>query len=323
MKKNRSPRIPSFTEELAYFEKYILPNKIFLLGVFLVSCAIALFSLNIFLQKQIKIDALSPNIFPAYKNAPYPLVQRTFVPDVSAQAGIIIDTTSRVVLYSKNADVRLSPASTTKIMTALTALDYFNPKDILTVKRSYVEGSGLHLQKGDKLTFQNLLYAMFLPSANDAAYTVADNYPGGVTAFVKKMNEKVKLFSLTNTHFLDPAGLEDDDDYTTARDLATIASFAINHPLLAKIVSTKTATITSVLGNTYALQNLNKLLGYYGVDGIKTGTTDLAGQVLVTSSVINGHTYVIVVMKSEDRFADTEKLLRYISDNVTFLPIHP
>lgn len=321
MKANKSAR--SFQKILIGIDRYIFNSPFFVLSATLVIIAVILFALNLFVQQQLVAYALNKNPFATFETSPYPLVERAFIPTISADAAIVVDTSSRVVLFSKNADVRLSPASTTKIMTALTALDWYHPTDMLTVQRDYVEGSGLHLQKGDSLTFEDLLYAMLLPSANDAAYTIADNYPGGFTTFVDKMNEKVRLFGLPNTHFLDPAGLEDDGDYTTAKDLATIASFAINHPLFAKIVATRYATITTTKGNSYQLMNLNKLLGYYGVNGIKTGTTDLAGQVLVTSALISGHQYVLVVMKSEDRFADTEKLLKMLTENVNFVPIHP
>jgi len=209
------------------------------------------------------------------------------------------------------------------MMTALTALDYFHPTNILTVKRNYVEGSGLHLVKGEKFRFIDLLYAMFLPSANDAAYTIADNYPGGITAFIAKMNEKVKSFGLTDTHYNDPAGLDDDNDYTTPHDLALIGAQVMQQPFLAKIVGTQTATIASLGGVVYPLQNLNKLLGLQGVNGIKTGTTDEAGEVLVTSDIQGNHPYIIVVMKSDDRFSDTEKLLHLLSNNITYLSIQP
>lgn len=313
----------SFKKTIIGIDRYIFTTPFALLSIGLVTLVVVLFALTLFVEEQIKIYALSANPFATFQDTPLPVVERSFIPQISAEAAIVVDTSSRIAIYSKNADVRLSPASTTKIMTALTALDYYHPSDVLAVQRDYVEGSGLRLKKGDSFSFEDLLYAMLLPSANDAAYTIADNFPGGFHTFVDKMNEKVALFSLSNTHFLDPAGLEDDGDYTTARDLATIASFASTHPLFAKIVATKNTIITSNMGNSYSLQNLNKLLGYYGVDGIKTGTTEQAGQVLVTSLNNNGHKYIIVVMKSADRFADTERLLKLITENITFLPIHP
>ncbi len=258
---------------------------------------------------------------------PYPYVRVANMPALSAKAAIILDRDSQVILFSKNPQVRFSMASTTKIMTALIALNYYKPNDILTVKRSYVPGSGLHLYAGEQFTFKDILYAMLLPSANDAAQAIADNYPGGSSAFVKKMNEKAKSLHLTNTHYGDPTGLDDDGDYTTVVDLAHLASYAITNPTFVKVTSTKQKTIyTSNFGVQYQLTNLNKLLGIDGVTGIKTGTTEAAGEVLVTSMKKNGHTYIIIVMDSAHRFADTEKLLQYIDTNVKYIlpqqPVH-
>lgn len=299
-------------------------NLLFFSSLFLFCTVFILFALQLFLQQQIQKQALLQDPFPRFQQTAYPLLARQFIPDISAEGAFVLDTSSRVILFSKNPDIRFAPASTTKITTVLTALDYFGLEDTITVKRNYVEGSGLHLFAGEKFTFRELLYALFLPSANDAAYAIADNYKGGFQAFVEKMNEKLQFLGLTNTHFVDPAGIEDDGNYTTPRDLATIASFAITHPEIAKIVSISSKTITDLSGqNSYHLATTNKLLGLYGVNGLKTGTTEEAGQVLVTSTVRNGHTYIIVVMKSTDRFGDTEKLLRLVSDNIIYLPIHP
>ena len=251
---------------------------------------------------------------------PYPYVQALHEPQVTAKAAIIVDTASQVMLFAKNPQLRFSMASTTKIMTALTALDYYKSEDILTVKRIGVEGSGLGLYAGEQFRFTDLLYAMLLPSANDAAQAIADNYPGGSDAFVKRMNEKAQELHLTNTHFSDPTGLEDDGDYTTVIDMARLASYAINNPTFVTITSTKYKTITNVqFTRQYPLTNLNKLLGIEGVTGIKTGTTEGAGEVLVTSTIKNGHTYIIVVMHSEDRFTDTSTLLHYIDANVQYI----
>lgn len=284
---------------------------------------IGLISSYVYLSVQIKNDAPLPNPFPSFHPAAYPMIQQAYMPQLTAQGAAVLNTSAHVFLYTKNAGVRFSPASTTKMITALTALDYFKPTDILTVQRNYVEGSGLQLKKGERFRFIDLLYAMFLPSANDAAYTIADNYPGGITAFVAKMNEKVASFNLEDTHYNDPAGLDDDNDYTTPHDLAIIGSMVMQQPLLTKIVDTQVARIISLGGIAYPLQNLNKLLGFDGVNGIKTGTTDEAGEVLVTSDRQGEHHYILVVMKSDDRFGDTEKLLHLLTHNITYLSIQP
>lgn len=277
-----------------------------------------------YLKDQTHVLDTKPDPFPQFEQAAYPLLQTKTVPTLSAQAAYILDLSSHAVIFSKNENLRFSPASTTKLTTALTALDYFRPDDILTAKDPHVVPVVLGLIPGEQMTFRNLLLAMLIPSANDAALTVAQNYPGGEDVFIKKMNEKIKLFHLVNTHFADPVGLNDDEDYTTVHDLAIIASYALSHPLLSQIMDMKSATVRDVNGKTYFVENTNELLGKYGVNGGKTGYTEGAGQVLVSSTTMNnGHTYIIVVMKSDDRFSDTQKLLQLIQDNIIYRTIHP
>ena len=250
---------------------------------------------------------------------PYPYVRAVNSPSITAKAAIILDRGSQVILYAKNQQLRFSMASTTKIMTALIALNYYKPYDILTIKRASVPGSGLNLYQGEKFTFMNLMYAMLLPSANDAAQAIADNYPGGSDAFVQQMNLEAQSLHLVNTHYSDPVGLDDDGDYSTVIDMARLSSYAISNPTFVEITSTKDKIIyTSDYGRQYPLANTNELLGIDGVTGIKTGTTEGAGEVLVTSVVRNGHTYIIIVMDSLDRFADTTTLLNFI-DNVKYV----
>lgn len=262
--------------------------------------------------------------FKASQEAQLPMIKTEFVPNISAKEAIIMDADSKVVLYAKNPNVRSSTASTAKIMTALTALDYFKLNDILTVKEATADGSVLGLLQGENMSFENMLYAMLLPSANDAALAISQNYPGGEVAFVSKMNEKAKLFELNNTHYADPAGLIDEGDYTTPFDMARLASFAMQNPEFRKIVGSKEQIIVDASGNNvYDLKNLNILLGQDGVNGVKTGYTEEAGQVLVTSKEEKGKTVIIVVMDSQDRFADTQTLLDLVSNNLTYLSIHP
>ncbi len=261
--------------------------------------------------------------FVTSKEAKIPVIKLDFVPQISAKGAIIMDADSKVLLYSKNPYLRFSTASTTKIMTSLTALDYFKKDQILTVRQATGEGSVLGLQKDQQFTFENLLYAMLLPSANDAALAISQNYPNGENAFIDKMNTKANSLKLYNTHYSDPAGLEDSGDFTTPFDLARLASFAIQNSEFKKIVGTKEFTISDLLGNTYNLKNLNILLGEDGVNGVKTGYTEEAGQVLVTSKLEKGKTIIIVVMGSKDRFLDTQVLLNLVSNNLSYLSIHP
>jgi serine-type D-Ala-D-Ala carboxypeptidase (penicillin-binding protein 5/6) len=254
----------------------------------------------------------------------YPVFKSPINSDVSAKAVIIMDKDSGVVLFSKNPNLLFSMASTTKIMTALVALDYYKMNDMLTIRKDKVEGVNVGFKIGEKLFFKDVLYAMLLPSGNDAALAIAQNYPGGENAFIEKMNDKAKSLRLTHTNFADSIGLEDSRDYTTPLDLARLASIALESETFAKIVATKAWEIADVTGNNkYSLTNLNKLLGVQGVNGVKTGYTTEAGQVLVTSRKEGEHTVIIVVMDSQDRFFDTSKLLYEISGNINYLSIHP
>lgn len=255
--------------------------------------------------------------------ASYPELSSKLDPDITAQAAVVIDDSSKAVLYAKNENLRFTMASVTKIMTALVALDYFKPDDILTVYAGDVEPAVVGFFEGQKLYFMDVLYAMLLPSGNDAALAIAQNYPGGEEAFVDKMNEKAKEFKLKNTHFADSSGFLD-DNYSTPLELARFASLALKNETVAKIVATKSKTIEDVSGeNTYLLSNLDVLLQKDGITGIKTGYTQEAGGVLITSSESNGKRLILVVMKSKDRFADIEKILSQIDGNITFVPASP
>lgn len=282
---------------------------------------IALFNLQVKKQIGALQFILNPLNFEAQD---YPVINGSLAPEISAKGAIVIDRNSQVILYQKNSNLIFPPASTTKIMTALVALDYFKPNDILTVKTATVEGSVLGLPENEKFRFEDLLYAMLLPSANDATLVIAQNYPGGEQAFVKKMNEKAAELRLRNTSYADPIGLEDNKDYTTSLDLARLASIALGNSEFAKVVATKERNIKSLGGNEYFLSNLNKLLDLPGISGIKTGFTEGAGQVLVTSKKIanTNQDIIVVVMQSEDRFMDTEMILNYLN-GLSYLPIHP
>ncbi len=262
----------------------------------------------------------------------YPEFKYFYDPGISARGALVMDADSGVILYEKNSNLRFSTASTAKIMTALTALEIYDLNDILTVKTATDEGALIGLTVGEKITFESLLYAMLLPSGNDAALTIAQNYEGGQDKFIEKMNKNAQKWNLQNTHFVDPAGLIDEGDYTTPKELARLAIIALDNPILAKIVSTKSKVFTSIDGQyAYYVDNLNKLLGVNGINGVKTGFTNGAGQVLVSSKLepvfaYNGEKQkkiIMVVMDSKDRFDDTLRIANLISGNVNYLAIRP
>lgn len=305
------PKIQKKAKSFFEFFNYLLPPLI-LFVIFIFAFYINK-SVRVEIQKQQMLKTISSQALP------YPYLSQPFTPYLSAEAAIIMENDSKAVLFSKNPNLRFSMASTTKLMTALASLDYFGEGEVLTVYRKYTEGSRIGLEEGEKFYLFDLLYALLLPSANDVAYTIADNFPGGQKEFIVKMNEKARQLHLVNTVFSDPAGLNDDGNFTTVVDLARLASEAIKNKTISQITGTKQRIITNIdKTKEYNLENLNKLLGIYGVTGIKTGFTEGAGGVLVTAEVENDHTYILVVMKSEDRFLDTLRLLSLISQNVSF-----
>jgi D-alanyl-D-alanine carboxypeptidase len=241
-------------------------------------------------------------------------------PAFTAGAALAEDLDTGEILYQKNINQKMSPASTTKIMTAVVASEYFQPYTVLTVNPGdTVAGSSMDLTVGEQLTFENLLYGMLLNSGNDAAFTIADNYPGGLSAFIIKMNEKADQLGLTNTHFQNPAGFDSPNHYSSASDLSIIAKEAIKDPNLAKIFATKQATVTTTDGTkAHNLFNLNELLSKNGVIGIKTGYTEIAGENFVGLVDRNGHKVLTVILNSTDRFGETKSLMDWVYDNFSW-----
>ena len=247
--------------------------------------------------------------------APYPVNVTGYHPQgLTAQGVLVADLSSAVILYQKNPDLGLSPASTTKIMTALVALEYFSLDQVLTVKTVIREGRVMELMPSEEITAENLLYGILVHSANDAAYTLAENYPGGVKAFVKKMNEKADKLGLKNTHFENPIGFESSNQHTSAFDLFSLTIRALQNKTFAKIVGTPSITVhDQEFKHFHFLQNVNELLGKIpGVAGIKTGFTENAGECLVNLTKKSDHEILTVVLKSEDRFGETEMLLDWV-----------
>lgn len=238
-------------------------------------------------------------------------------PQVTATAALVVDLESGRKLFAKNPDLQVPIASTTKLMTALTAVNYYQLNDVLTVP--YIDdivGSKMGVVDGEKITFQNLLYGLMLPSGNDVAYTFARDYPGGEGAFIAAMNQNAKNWGLAHTHFDNPAGFDSPYHYSSAADLAVIATRAAENPILEKIFATKDITVTSVDGTkVHELHNLNKLLGHNGVVGMKTGTTPQAKENLIGLVIRQGHEVLTVVLGSDDRFGDTNSLMDWTYQN--------
>lgn len=243
-----------------------------------------------------------------------PISKGVGLPILSARSVLVKDLSTDTILYQKQANYPVPIASTTKIMTALIGTQYYQSNSVLTVtKESYVDGSKVGLTAGETLSFRSLLYAMLLNSGNDAAYAIAENYPGGVPAFVTAMNLEAQKLNLRNTHFDNPAGFDSSYHYSSAADLSVITEEALKNPQLSRIFATKDTTVSSIDKKyTYQLHNLNKLLtSLNGVLGVKTGFTDLAKENLVTLVSRNDHKILTVVLGSDDRFGDSTSLIEW------------
>ena len=240
------------------------------------------------------------------------------MPNFSAKAILIKDMATDTSLYQKDANIPLPIASTTKIMTALVASQYFQPNSELVVKEgAVVPGARVGLFAGEDLSFRSLLYGMLLNSGNDAAYAISENYPGGVLRFVSAMNQKAKDLNLNNTHFDNPAGFDSPRHFSSASDLAEITKEALKDPQLARIFATKETEIFSIDKKyQHNLLNLNKLLSeVIGVMGVKTGYTEEAKENLVTLIERDEHKVLLVVLGSDDRFKDSKNLIEWIYQN--------
>lgn len=275
---------------------------------------------NLYLTSAVSKDRLLPSWpFPVPTPAPYPVNFTGIYPgtDITATGVVVLDMDSGVYLFKRNENELLSPASTTKLLTALVALDTYNVEDVVTIKNLANGGQTMGLVLGEKITVENLLYGALIHSGNDAAWALSDYYPGGEPKFVEAMNAKAQALHLTHSTFTNPVGYDDPNHKMTPLDLALLGKAALDNNVIAKMVSIPAITISDVT-HTYfhQLKNVNELLGKIpGVGGIKTGWTEEAGENLITLIQRNGHRVITVVLHSQDRFGDTSALINWIFNN--------
>ncbi len=256
---------------------------------------------------------------------------------VAAKGAILYELNTDTVLLEQDADARLYPASTTKLMTALVAMEYGNPEDIITVPAAAVDGlfelgSASYLLAGEEISFMDLMEYMLIASGNDAANAMAIHISGSISAFADLMNNRAQELGCTNTHFVNPHGLHDEEHYTSARDLLRIAKAAMQNPTIAEIVAKDEVVlpITNKHPQTTTKYTTNYLISrkstreyyYEGAIGIKTGTTTPAGLCLVAACVKGDYTYYTVVLGAEkgengerNQFIETAKLFDYGAEN--------
>ena len=235
----------------------------------------------------------------------------------SATSAILLDADSGRVLYEQNADAQMLIASTTKILTALIAIEEGSLSDTVTVSRNAAatEGSAMYLKAGEQLTLETLLYGLMLCSGNDAAVAVAEHISGSCEKFAALMNERAAELGMENSSFANPNGLDDEKHYSTARDMARLACAAMENETLVRIASTRSITIG---GRT--MTNHNKLLSWQeGCLGLKTGYTRAAGRTLVSCAERNGQRLVAVTLQDGNDWADHQALYEY---GFSAFPLH-
>ena len=236
----------------------------------------------------------------------------------SAKAMCVMETSSKRVFESKNANMQLPMASTTKIMTAITAIECCDDLDVafeISPKAVGISGTSIYLRKGEVMSTRDLLYGLMLVSGNDASVAIAEHVGGSTKNFVGLMNKLADKIGATNSHFDNTHGLDSDTHYTSAKDLALITSYALENPIFKEIVSTSHIKITNTDGKVRYLRNKNKLLSSLeGCCGVKTGFTNDAGRCLVSACERDNMTIVCVVLNCGPMFEESKTLLENAFD---------
>ncbi len=239
-------------------------------------------------------------------------------PDVSAEAAYVVNADTGAELYAKNADAKMYPGSTTKIMTCILGLELGKDKldqpiNITNDSLNLTDASVLGIYPGDKVSLREAMTGMMIVSGCDVAVDVAETVTPSISTFVQDMNDKAAQIGASNTHFANPHGLPDSDHYTTARDLAKMAVYGMKMPEFRSMVSHSEYDMPYMTGGTKHCVSTNHFLtsGFAGANGIKTGTTNAGGPCVVTSATQDGRTVIAVVLKSDDRFGDAKKLMEY------------
>jgi len=281
---------------------------------FILSCLKTYYYAGITLSWSQYMKVIIPVIIAAFIIAlPIKYASCTQELNIECGAAVVIDGSSKRILYQKNANSRVAIASTTKIMTAIVALENSNQNETITVskKADGVGGSTMKLSANEKLSMESALYGLMLRSGNDAAIAIAEHVGGCVPNFAKMMNDKASRLGLYNTRFVSPHGLDVAGHYSTAYELALMARHGLSNPIFARIVATPNITI----GNR-TMRNTNDLLNTYpGANGVKTGFTGNAGRCLVASATRNDFNLISVILNcptKAKRTANMKKMLDYV-----------
>jgi D-alanyl-D-alanine carboxypeptidase (penicillin-binding protein 5/6) len=255
-----------------------------------------------------------------FKLSSVPQKNLSSTPQLSAGAFVLIDNDSNTVLISKNPRQRIYPASTTKLVTALTALNIYPLDEEIKITEAYKEGKVMELVPDEKITVKSLVTALLVYSANDAAYNLAKHQVDGIPGFITQMNNLLEKYNIKDTHFTNYDGLHDPNHYSTAFDLAQLGRIAIKNSVIRDVVKNKELTVTDVSNQIkHPITSTNELLGVVPeIEGLKTGWTPEAEGSFVGLININGHLLISVVAQSQDRFNDTKLLVDWAKQNVSW-----
>ncbi len=287
---------------------------------------------NVFLsQSKVETPKLAPIFIDllAVKDIPFlkdfsstTSTQSAFFDKLQTPAFLVMDRDSAVPLFAKNIEETFYPASTVKLMTALVTLDLYSLTDEIVVNKNDLKfGNSLGFRVGERLTIEALLQAMLIVSSNEAAVILANHSSAGsYENFISVMNEKAKQLNLKSTNFINPTGIDHQDQRSSVLDLAILTQFFLKNQFLTETVAIKKILITDVAKHyTYLLNNTNQLLDNQQYFGVKTGTTNLASQVLISLVKKDNHSLIVVVLKSQNRYNDTEKLTKETFTNYQWL----
>lgn len=261
----------------------------------------------------------------AYRHPPIPVVSSKITPALEAVSFILLDSDTNTILTSRLPQSRIYPASITKLATAVTALNVYPLDEIVSVGSTYSEGKIMELKQGEQISVKNLVSALLVYSANDAAFVLADHHRSGIPGFIEEMNLLAKKYNLSNTNFVNFDGIHSPSHYSTVYDLAQMGRIALKNPVIRSVVREKELVVTDTSEKyIHKLTSTNELLGIIPeIEGLKTGYTIEAGGCFVSLINLNGHYLIGVVAASPDRFADTKKLLYWARSNVSWQPYSP
>lgn len=264
---------------------------------------------------------LSPSTFQSlsdYQPPSLPNIKNTFNQTLSTQTFILLDPVSNHVIFSKNPDQKVYPASITKLATAITALNIYPLDELITINQEYIEGKVMELKVNEKITVKSLVSAIIVYSANDAAFTLANHHPQGIPGFINQMNLLAQKYNLSNTRFSNFDGIHGDNHYSTVYDLAQLGRLAIKNPVILENAKFEKLTVSDQDQKIFHdLITTNELLGKSPqVIGLKTGWTPEAGGCFIALFEIDGHQLISVVAQSTDRFGDTQKIITWSQNNL-------